>query len=56
MANSYVSFIIGFLVLSSKTDAKQAYLLNIWEISNMKEVMIINNSIFMKQMSNFRTK
>ena len=46
MAKSYVSFINGFLVLSSKTDAKQANLLNIWKISNMKEVMIIHNNIF----------
>ena len=46
VAKSYVSFIIGFLVLSSKTDAKQANLLYICKISNMKEIMIIHNNIF----------
>lgn len=52
MSKGYVSGIFVFLVLSSKTEAKYA---NIWIISNVK-VRIINNSIFMKQMSNFRTK
>lgn len=47
---------LEFLVLSSNTDVKEANRLNTQVVSDGKGVMTINDSIFIKQMSHFRTK